>query len=382
MKFNLEKYNNTKMKGEKLDRENGMSNNTPTRRRYSLRRSLGTMTWNTLHRIILGLGLACLLLCFALPVSAQPPIPHAFYGNVTIGGEQAPVGTFISAEVSGVVSGNVTTWELGSYGWGMGLPTEEAKANLLVQGEHVSNGYNIEFYINNERADQDFTFESGEITQLDLSVDWAPPVTPTPTVTPDATPTATPTPTPTPTPIVGTSVAIGCASVPVSGSVNTDITIATDEAKGIGSATITLTVDTAVVSFGGVDAGDLGGVIWNIDNGTISMTVTTGDSPGPTGTVTFGTVTLNAVGSSGDCSDLDITVTSLNDGTAGDPQPITPDEVTDCTFCIGMPATPTPTMTPTPTPDGGLSGGAVAGIVVGSLIAGALVMWLITRRRG
>ena len=138
-------------------------------------------------------------------------------------------------------------------------------------------------------------------------------------------------------------------------------------------------MDTAVVSFGGVDSGDLGGVIWNIDNGTITMTTATGESPGPTGTVTFGTVTLNAVGSSGDCSDLDIEVTSLNDGTAGGPQPITLDKVTDCTFCIETPVTPTPTPTPG---KGGLSGGAVAGIVVGSLIAGALVMWLITRRRG
>jgi hypothetical protein len=358
-----------------------MSNNPPPRRRSSFRRSLGTMTWTIPYRIILGLCLSFLLLCFASPVSAQPPIPHAFYGNVTIGGEPAPLGTFISAEVSGVVSGNVTTWEEGSYGWGLGLPPEEAMANLLVQGEHVSNGDTIEFYINYERADQDFTFESGEVTQLDLSVESAPPVTPTPTVTPAATPTVTPTTTP--TPIVGTSVAIECCSnVPGSGSCDVDITIESDDPEGIGSATITLTVNTAVVSVGNVAAGDLGTVFSNTVGGVTTMSSATGASPGPTGTVTFGTVTLNAVGSSGDCSDLDITVTSLNDGTAGDPQPITPDEVTDCTFCIGTSVTPTATTTPTPTPDGGLSGGAVAGIVVGSLIAGALVMLFIMRRGG
>jgi len=47
--------------------------------------------------------------------------------------------------------------------------------------------------------------------------------------------------------------------------------------------------------------------------------------------------------------------------------------------------TPLPTLTPTPTPSpdggGGLSGGAIAGIVVGSLIALALIAWLIMRRR-
>ena len=157
------------------------------------------MTWNTPRKIMLGLCLAFLLLGFTPSVSAQPLLPHAFYGDITIGGEPAPVGTLVSVKVHDIDSGSVTTWELGSYGWGTGLPPEEAKANLLIQGEHVSNGDTIEFYINYERADQDFTFESGEVTQLDLSVEWAPPVTPTPTVTPTVTPTDTPTVTPTPT---------------------------------------------------------------------------------------------------------------------------------------------------------------------------------------
>jgi hypothetical protein len=153
---------------------------------------------------------------------------------------------------------------------------------------------------------------------------------PTPTPTPTTMPTPTPTPTTTPTP--GTTVAIECCSdVPVAGSCDVDITIVTDDPQGIGSATITLTVDTAVVSVGNVAAGDLGTVFSNTVGGTTTMSAATGASPGPTGTVTFTTVTLNAVGIG--CSDLDIEVTSLNDGTAGDPQPIIPDTVTDCTFC-------------------------------------------------
>jgi hypothetical protein len=157
---------------------------------------------------------------------------------------------------------------------------------------------------------------------------------PTPTPTP-----VTPTPTPTPTPTTEeTTVAVDCCSdVPVGGSCDVDITIETGDPQGIGSATITLTVDTAVVSVGTVAAGDLGTVYSNTVGDTTTMSAATGASPGPTGTVTFATVTLNAVGSSGACSALDIAVTSINDGTAGDPQPITPDAVTDCTFCIGIP---------------------------------------------
>ena len=146
-----------------------------------------------------------------------------------------------------------------------------------------------------------------------------------------------------------TSVAIGSAlNVPVGGSDTVDITIVTDDPQGRGSATITLTVDTAVVTVTGVAAGDLGTVFYNTVGGVTTMTAATGSSPGPTGTVTFATVTLHAVGSAGEGSDLDIAVTSLYDGTAGDPQPISPSPVTDGTFSIAQ-STPTPTPTPTPT---------------------------------
>jgi hypothetical protein len=65
------------------------------------------------------------------------------------------------------------------------------------------------------------------------------------------------------------------------------------------------------------------------------MSAATGASPGPTGTFTFATVTLNAVGNAGDSCALDIDVTTMYDGTAGDPQLIHPSPVTDCTFTIG-----------------------------------------------
>jgi len=133
----------------------------------------------------------------------------------------------------------------------------------------------------------------------------------------------------------GTSVAIENAlDIPVGGTTDVDIIITTDDPQGIGSATITLTVDTSVVSVSGVTAGDLGTPTANTAGSTTTIVAYTGDSPGPTGTVTFCTVTLHAEGIEGACSVLGIEVTSMYDGTAGAPQEITPSPVTDGQFCI------------------------------------------------
>ena len=151
------------------------------------------------YRIILSLFMVSLLLYGVSTVYAQPmAFPHQFYGDVTIGGEAAPLGTVVSAKVDGIESGYVTTWELGKYGWGLpGAPDYDYQANLLVQGEHIGNGDLIEFYVNGVKADQTSTFQSDTKTSLDLTAASMPTLTPTPSPTP--TPTVTPTPTPTPT---------------------------------------------------------------------------------------------------------------------------------------------------------------------------------------
>jgi len=129
---------------------------------------------------------------------------QVFYGDVTIGGEPAPVGTLIEARGEHIITGLVDpetelpfnpvwTIEVGKYG-GFYNP-------LYVQGtEELMNGDTIEFYINDVKADQTAEFQGGQVTQLDLTVAYAPPITPTPSPTPTVTPTVTPTATPTGTP--------------------------------------------------------------------------------------------------------------------------------------------------------------------------------------
>ena len=138
----------------------------------------------------------------------------------------------------------------------------------------------------------------------------------------------------------GTSVDIGSAAdVPVGGSVDVEIRINTDEPEGIGQATITLTVDTAVVT---VD--DVTGT-FNTVGDTTTMVAFWGSNE-PTGDFLFATVTLTAVGDYEDCSNLDIAVTEMYNAVY---QLIPPSPITDGTFCIqAAPSTPTPTPSPTP----------------------------------
>jgi hypothetical protein len=108
-------------------------------------------------------------LILAVPVSALVQLPHAFYGNVTINGEPAPIGTKIEARGQGIrvgISGNpIMTSEVGKYG-----SESETGVKLIVQGEGIEGNPVISFYINGNLADQTYTWQTGEITRLDLSV--------------------------------------------------------------------------------------------------------------------------------------------------------------------------------------------------------------------
>ena len=131
--------------------------------------------------------LALALLLGATAVWAYPPLPHAFYGTVTIGGAPAPVGTLISAQVGGVDCGNYTVSVVGQYG----NPAE--LDYLVVQGD-IETGATIDFYIDGIKADQTYPFEvGGGPTELDLTSP-----TPTPTPAPSPPPAETPTPAPDP----------------------------------------------------------------------------------------------------------------------------------------------------------------------------------------
>ena len=124
----------------------------------------------------------CLLLALSVagPVfaDAPPPMPHAFYGTVTINGTPAPAGTEVEARGTGVmpeVEGNpIETTVEGQYGSSSPLGPW-----LVVQG-YIDEGTPIEFYVNEVRAQcydvaaqassDTYPFHSGVFTELNLSV--------------------------------------------------------------------------------------------------------------------------------------------------------------------------------------------------------------------
>jgi len=112
---------------------------------------------------------AIMALCIPVTmVTAQPPLPHAFYGSILINGSSAPTGTVIEAQGEGVITGitgnPLVTTAIGEYGSESGI-----EQKLVVQGTIVE-GTAIHFFINGVEANQIAEWHTSEITELDLTV--------------------------------------------------------------------------------------------------------------------------------------------------------------------------------------------------------------------
>ncbi|MFU8796096.1 MAG: InlB B-repeat-containing protein [Dehalococcoidia bacterium] len=104
-------------------------------------------------------GLLALILLLAVapagPVIGDAGLGHGFYGTVKLDGQDAAVGTVVSARVGGTVYGS----------WEVQIPGQYA---LVVQGDIVE-GATVDFYVSDRKADQTHPFYSGWTTPLDLT---------------------------------------------------------------------------------------------------------------------------------------------------------------------------------------------------------------------
>ena len=127
-----------------------------------------------MKKVITFIGLVVLLTLCATPVYAQPALPHAFYGTVTINDSPAPDDTQISATVDEGVTLTTNKNPVATEGGSYGIDSPR----LLVQGDGLSGA--ITFYVNGVEAEgQTATFEAGGgPTRRDLSVTIAAPPPP------------------------------------------------------------------------------------------------------------------------------------------------------------------------------------------------------------
>ena len=103
--------------------------------------------------------------------SAQPSFPDLFHGDLTVNGNDAPDGVEIVTKVDGEFSGNITTEQVGQYGY-----SDSKKKQLAVSAS--SQNEPVEFYVrtadgslsqvDSQSQDVDYRAE-GDIRQVDLT---------------------------------------------------------------------------------------------------------------------------------------------------------------------------------------------------------------------
>ncbi len=141
-----------------------------------------------MKKIILSLLLLAPSMAFAVSL---PAFPMTLYGTVTVNDATAPVGTVIRAYYGTTVAGEVTTTEIGVYGY-----NNPTKQQLLV-GEGTSTiSFTFQSAVLNGGVESagtatviHATFESGESREKNMAFSFALPTPPTPPATPPAPPT-------------------------------------------------------------------------------------------------------------------------------------------------------------------------------------------------
>lgn len=105
-------------------------------------------------QIAFWLAFALILSCGL--VTAQPPMPHHFWGIVTVGGLPALDGTVVSAVINGEVASTQT-------------PAPGGESGTYVFKIPGPSG-TIEFFIDELKAEETYEFQPGASTELNLSV--------------------------------------------------------------------------------------------------------------------------------------------------------------------------------------------------------------------
>ena len=99
------------------------------------------------------------------PPPTPPKLPHQFYGQVTLEGENAPDGTPVETKIGGITYSSTTTIN-GMYGYAstFKIPPDDPSTDIKEGG---GDGETIAFYVDGSLVSY-YVFTSGEVTELDL----------------------------------------------------------------------------------------------------------------------------------------------------------------------------------------------------------------------
>lgn len=124
------------------------------------------------NKILFGsMFVSLLILAFAaVAESAQPMPPNQFWGTVIVNGMPVQDGLTVSVRINDIYSKDtVTKWDdsYGGYNYIITIPYDDTNTSEKDGGV---NGDIIEFYVNEIKANEEAVFESGDVTELDLTL--------------------------------------------------------------------------------------------------------------------------------------------------------------------------------------------------------------------
>ena len=118
--------------------------------------------------VLISIVIVLVILSGISLASATASFPARYYGNITINGDAAPIGTEITAMIKDEVRGSFTVKTAGVFG----NENPDNPDQFIVNGYEVNEtGEVVTFYVLGKSADETVAWKSGGVQEFDLTFD-------------------------------------------------------------------------------------------------------------------------------------------------------------------------------------------------------------------